>query len=112
LFNTHGSNWLIFLIFFFQDDEWVKNLNNAFSTAENQLGIMSLLDAPDVAVDKPDERSIMTYVAALYHYFSSMENDDVATQRVANIVQELAEIQQLQEDYEMKGFFFFEKEKG
>jgi len=71
------------------------------------------LDAVDVAVDKPDERSVMTYVAALYHYFTSMESGDLANQRVANLLQELAEIHAMQEDYEKKGlsffFFFFPK---
>ena len=64
---------------------------------------MALLDAPDVAVEKPDERSIMTYVAALYHYFTQQEKGAVAGQRVSNIIKELAEVQALQDEYERKG---------
>ncbi|CAH8506460.1 unnamed protein product [Heterobilharzia americana] len=40
-----------------------ENLEYAFNVAEQRLGIPRLLDAEDVDVDKPDERSIITYVA-------------------------------------------------
>jgi spectrin beta len=55
----------------------VYNLNNAFTTAENKLGIKSLLDVDDVNRDMPDDKAIMTYVATLYHYFSKMKDDQV-----------------------------------
>ncbi|KPP77537.1 nesprin-1-like, partial [Scleropages formosus] len=46
-----------------------ENLEDAFSLAEDQLGIPRLLDPEDVDVDKPDDKSIMTYVAQfLKHY--------------------------------------------
>lgn len=44
-------------------------LEAAFRIAERGLGIPSLLDAEDVDVDKPDEKSIMTYVASFLHRF-------------------------------------------
>ena len=47
-------------------DNAAQNLEQAFSTAEQQLGIPRLLDVEDLMVDKPDERSVMTYVSE-YH---------------------------------------------
>lgn len=46
-----------------------QRLEHAFDVAENALGIARLLDAEDVDVDKPDERSIMTYVAQFLHKY-------------------------------------------
>ena len=48
-----------------------ENLELAFRIADEELDIAPLLDADDmVNTAKPDERSVMTYVAAYYHYFS------------------------------------------
>ncbi|KAK8753225.1 hypothetical protein OTU49_003303, partial [Cherax quadricarinatus] len=44
-------------------------LEAAFRIAEKGLGIPHLLDSEDVDVDKPDEKSIMTYVAAFLNKF-------------------------------------------
>ncbi|VDM15794.1 unnamed protein product [Hydatigera taeniaeformis] len=47
------------------------NLKLAFDAAEQRLGIPQLLDAEDVDVDNPDERSIMTYVAQFLKEYPS-----------------------------------------
>lgn len=44
-------------------------LETAFDVAERDLGISRLLDPEDVDVPKPDERSIMTYVAQFLHKY-------------------------------------------
>ena len=44
-------------------------LEAAFQAAEQQLGVARLLDAEDVDVNKPDDKSIMTYVAQFLHRF-------------------------------------------
>ncbi|XP_038074821.1 nesprin-1-like [Patiria miniata] len=46
-----------------------ENLDEAFNIAEQELGIVRLLDAQDVDVDKPDEKSIMTYVSQFFKAF-------------------------------------------
>lgn len=46
-----------------------QRLETAFDVAENKLGIARLLDADDVDVAKPEEKSIMTYVAQFLHKY-------------------------------------------
>lgn len=48
------------------------NMKLAFDIATNEIGIPDLLDVDDVCdVAKPDERSLMTYIAYWFHAFSS-----------------------------------------
>ncbi|XP_071600765.1 spectrin beta chain, non-erythrocytic 5 [Heliangelus exortis] len=83
-----------------RQDQPIKNLNNAFSVAEKELGISKLLDAEDVAVPYPDERSIMTYVSLYYHFFSRMKQGQTVQKRLAKIVFFLKEIDDLKTLYE------------
>ncbi|GBO98724.1 Nesprin-1 [Eumeta japonica] len=53
-----------------------QRLEHAFDVAESELGIARLLDAEDVDVDKPDERSIMTYVAQFLHKYPKTTGPD------------------------------------
>lgn len=46
-----------------------SRLHQSFSVAENELGIPKLLDPDDVDLPKPDERSVMTYVAQFLHKY-------------------------------------------
>ncbi|XP_052552192.1 spectrin beta chain, non-erythrocytic 5 [Tympanuchus pallidicinctus] len=83
-----------------RQDQPIKNLNTAFNVAEKELGISKLLDAEDVAVPSPDERSIMTYVSLYYHYFSRMKQGQTNQKRLAKIVFLLKEIDDLKLLYE------------
>ncbi|KAM6073898.1 spectrin beta chain, non-erythrocytic 5 [Chlamydotis macqueenii] len=83
-----------------RQDQPIKNLNNAFNVAEKELGISKLLDAEDVAVPYPDERSVMTYVSLYYHYFSRLKQGQTIQKRLNKIVFFLKEIDDLKLLYE------------
>uniref|UniRef100_H0ZL45 Spectrin beta, non-erythrocytic 5 n=1 Tax=Taeniopygia guttata TaxID=59729 RepID=H0ZL45_TAEGU len=83
-----------------RQDQPIKNLNNAFDVAEKEFGISKLLDAEDVAVPYPDERSIMTYVSLYYHYFSRLKQGQTIQKRLNKIVFFLKEIDDLKFQYE------------
>uniref|UniRef100_A0A671MT05 Spectrin beta chain n=1 Tax=Sinocyclocheilus anshuiensis TaxID=1608454 RepID=A0A671MT05_9TELE len=76
------------------------NLQNAFNVAEKELGLTKLLDPEDVNVDQPDEKSIITYVATYYHYFSKMKALAVEGKRIGKVLDYAIEADQLIEKYE------------
>jgi len=78
----------------------IDNLNNAFDTAENGLGIPRLLDAEDIDVSRPDEKSVLTYVASYYHTFARMKNEMKGGRRIANIVGQIMEADGLKFKYD------------
>ncbi|KRX67874.1 Spectrin beta chain [Trichinella sp. T9] len=78
----------------------LHNLKNAFEVAENQLGITSLLDAEDVNVEMPDEKSIITYLVSYYHYFNKLRQETIQGRRIGKVVSELMENDVMIEEYE------------
>ncbi|TDH03803.1 hypothetical protein EPR50_G00145770 [Perca flavescens] len=58
-----------------------ENLEQAFEIAES-LGVTSLLDAEDVDVPVPDEKSVITYVSSIYDAFPKIPEggDGIAAQ--------------------------------
>ena len=78
----------------------LTNLRNAFDLAEKHLGIPRLLDPEDVDVSKPDEKSVITYVASYYHTFSKLKAGATGGKRIGNIVLKIKKIEEQQESYE------------
>lgn len=75
----------------------------AFDIATKEIGIPDLLDVEDVCdVAKPDERSLMTYIAYWFHAFSQMERVENAGRRVEKFVQNMQGAWQMQNDFERR----------
>ncbi|NXB81302.1 SPTB1 protein, partial [Donacobius atricapilla] len=75
------------------------NLEHAFSVAERHLGITPLLDPEDVFTENPDEKSIITYVVAFYHYFSKMKVLEVEGRRLGKVIEHAKETERMIEGY-------------
>lgn len=77
------------------------NMALAFRIASQEIGIPDLLDVEDVAdVAKPDERSLMTYIAYWFHAFSAMERVENAGRRVEKFVQNMQGAWEMQSGFE------------
>ncbi|UJR25857.1 hypothetical protein I4U23_007207 [Adineta vaga] len=76
------------------------NLQLAFDICEKRLGISRLLDPEDVNVEYVDEKSIITYIVTLYHYFSKMKNDSVQGRRLAKVVGSALDSEKMAHEYE------------
>merc|ERR1712137_1025816 len=82
-------------------EDKLGNSNLAFDVAKEHLGVARLLDAEDIVnMPRPDERSIMTYVAQLYQVFSSLDKVEVAGRRIGKLADFAKMIFELQHDYE------------
>lgn len=79
-----------------------KNLELAFSIADKQLGIARLLDVDDVDVDRPDERSVMTYVSEYFHRFAGEAIKEIAASRIQRFLQFRRQLEERENDYEKR----------
>uniref|UniRef100_F6Q5V5 Spectrin beta chain n=1 Tax=Ciona intestinalis TaxID=7719 RepID=F6Q5V5_CIOIN len=78
----------------------MHNLQNAFNVAEQQLGLTKLLDPEDIVVERPDEKSIITYVVTYYHYFSKMKAIAVEGKRIGKVLDSALESNKMVEKYD------------
>lgn len=75
----------------------------AFKMASKEIGIPDLLDVEDVCdVTKPDERSLMTYIAYWFHAFSQMERVENAGRRVEKFVTNIQGAWGMQNSFEQR----------
>lgn len=79
------------------------NMKLAFDIASNEIGIPDLLDVDDVCdVPRPDERSLMTYIAYWFHAFSQLERVENAGRRVEKFVNNMHGAWDMQSGYERR----------
>ncbi|KAK6584498.1 hypothetical protein PZA11_002722 [Diplocarpon coronariae] len=79
------------------------NMQMAFEIAKTEIGIPDLLDVEDVCdVAKPDERSLMTYIAYWFHAFSQMEKVENAGRRVEKFVNNMQGAWEMQSGFEKR----------
>ena len=79
------------------------NMQLAFDIASKEIGIPDLLDVEDVCdVPKPDERSLMTYIAYWFHAFSQMERVENAGRRVEKFVSNMQGTWEMQNNFERR----------
>lgn len=79
------------------------NMELAFKIATEDIGIPSLLDVEDVCdVAKPDERSMMTYIAYWFHAFSHLDRIETAGRRVEKFVEVMQGAWEMQHGYEKR----------
>lgn len=79
------------------------NMRLAFDLANKEIGIPDLLDVEDVVdVAKPDERSLMTYIAYWFHAFSQMEKVENAGRRVEKFVSNMQGAWDMESAYEKR----------
>ncbi|KAI7830313.1 actinin-like protein [Gamsiella multidivaricata] len=80
-----------------------RNTQLAFDVASEHLNIPKLLDVEDVCdITKPDERSIMTYVAQYFHAFSELGKVDTAGRRIAKFAEVMESVWSMENDYERR----------
>jgi len=76
----------------------VENCQKAFD-AFTKLGITVYLDPEDVCCDQPDDKSIVTQVAELFHYFAADTKAENEAEKVKRMISVSKEIDELKDTY-------------
>ncbi|KAG6332187.1 hypothetical protein ID866_6902 [Astraeus odoratus] len=79
------------------------NTRLAFQVAADHLGIPQLLEVEDLCDSaRPDERSVMTYIASYFHAFSSMDQAETVSRRVEKFAELMQSVWLSKNDYERR----------
>ncbi|KAA1469945.1 hypothetical protein DENSPDRAFT_920749 [Dentipellis sp. KUC8613] len=79
------------------------NTQLAFDVAAEHLGIPQLLEVADLCDStKPDERSVMTYIASFFHAFSTMDQAETVSRRIEKFAELMQSIWVSRNDYERR----------
>ncbi|KAI0789597.1 actinin-like protein [Abortiporus biennis] len=79
------------------------NTQLAFQVAAQHLGIPQLLEVSDLCDSaRPDERSVMTYIASYFHAFSTMDQAETVSRRVEKFAELMQSVWLSKNDYERR----------
>ncbi|EIW80884.1 actinin-like protein [Coniophora puteana RWD-64-598 SS2] len=79
------------------------NTRLAFQVAAEHLNIPQLLEVEDLCDSaKPDERSVMTYIACYFHAFSTMDQAETVARRVEKFAELMQSVWASRNDYERR----------
>ena len=98
---VHSQNESCLLYDAIDPKNHLGNLNLAFETAEKEYGITKLLDAEDIDVQRPDEKSVLTYIASYYHTFSKLNQGHKGAKRINNIISKVCIVQKDEDAYDI-----------
>ncbi|KAG9315739.1 actinin-like protein [Chiua virens] len=80
-----------------------RNTRLAFQVAADHLGIPQLLEVEDLCdSERPDERSVMTYIASFFHAFSTMDQAETVSRRVEKFAELMQSLWTSKNDYERR----------
>ncbi|KAI9296817.1 hypothetical protein K502DRAFT_337116 [Neoconidiobolus thromboides FSU 785] len=84
-------------------NDYRGNTALAFKVAEECIGIPQLLDVADLCdISKPDELSVMTYIASYFHAFSELDRCGTAGRRVIKFIEIAQTTYESTNDYEKR----------
>ncbi|KAG2112287.1 uncharacterized protein F5147DRAFT_684507 [Suillus discolor] len=79
------------------------NTRLAFQVAADHLDVPQLLEVEDLCDSmRPDERSVMTYIASYFHAFSTMDQAETVSRRVEKFAELMQSVWMSRNDYERR----------